>query len=296
MDNQFIIDNSCYVIAKDKNNNDVTNREVHDVVFKIMCEIDRVCRKNKVDYALAFGSALGLYNFGGFIPWDDDGDIIIDYFDIPKLIDALKKDLGEDYVFECYETDNRYNVLIPLMKVRYKYSYIKEKNHITLPNRCKNGDGIFVDICAFMGVPEDKKKHKKLFWKSKLMMPLMVLLDSFLHINPKCMKKSLKKYEEKIANQYKDSNYVSQTVIIPFQELPKKFVNELAFPKEVIYPFKEYLFNGYPLYSVNNLEEFCRIRYGERALKKIVNGQVISPFKEQNKKSDHLLRVDIYKK
>ena len=294
MNNQeFIIDNETYILAKDKNNNNVTNHQIHDIVFKIILEIDRICRKHNIPYALGFGSALGLYNYGGFIPWDDDADIVLDYYDYLKFVEVLKDELSDDFTFECYEIDDRCNVIIPPMKIRYKKSYIKERNSFTLPNRTKRGNGVFVDVCPFMGVPEDVKEHKKLIWKSKWKMPIYVFLDALLHINPKHMKKSLKRFEKEVADKYKDSNYVSQTVIIPFQEHPKKYVHSLAFPREVIYPFKEYEFNGKKLYSFNNVEEFVRLRYGDDSLKYWDGEKFISRFKYK-KESDHLKKVEIF--
>ena len=291
----YIVDNSRYVLGYNHSKEEVDNFQVHEVVKKIIFEIDRICRKNDIPYALAFGSALGLYNYQGFIPWDDDGDIVIDYFDYDRLVDALKNDLSEDFTFDCERVNKRYNPLIPALKVRYKHSYIKEKNRFTLPDHT-NDRGIFVDICLFMGVPSIRKEHRKLFNKSKFLMPFYVLLDAFLHINPKGIRKSLRKYERKIAEEYKDSDYVSQTVIIPFQETPKKFVEHLAFPRNVIYPFKEYDYFGKKIYSFNDIKEFCRLRYGEKALKKFdENGDAIDPFLKKNKKSGHLTRVDIYK-
>ena len=158
--NKYITDNETYILAKDKNNHNVTNHQIHDIVFKILLEIDRLCRKHNIHYALGFGSALGLNNYGGFIPWDDDADVVFDYPDYFRFMEVLKSELSEDFTFECYEVDDRCNVLIPPMKIRYKNSYIKEKNSFTLPNRTKRGNGIFVDVCPFMGVPEKEKEHK----------------------------------------------------------------------------------------------------------------------------------------
>ena len=111
------------------------------------------------------------------------------------------------------------------------------------------------------------------------------------------MRRKLREYEKEVATKYKDSDYVSQTVIIPFQEYPKKYVHSLAFPKEVIYPFKEYEFFGKKIYSFNNIEEFCRLRYGEQSLKKMGDdGKYFDPLSKKDKKSGHVLRIDIYKK
>ena len=292
----YIEDHNRYIIGKNKQKEEIDNFLVHDVIKKIIFEIDRICRKHNIPYALSFGSALGLNNYGGFIPWDDDGDIAIDYFDYERFVNALNDDLSDDFTFDCELVNPRYNPLIPALKVRYKHSLIKEKNHLTLPDHCDN-QGLFVDVCLFMGVPSERKEHVKLLRKAKRIMPLYVIADAFLHINPKGIRRKLREYEKEVATKYKDSDYVSQTVIIPFQEYPKKYVHSLAFPKEVIYPFKEYEFFGKKIYSFNNVEEFCRLRYGEQSLKKMgEDGKYFDPLSKKDKKSGHVLRIDIYKK
>ena len=53
-------------------------------VLSVMKEIDRVCRKNDIKYFLIAGSSLGICNYGGFIPWDDDMDISVSIDDWPR--------------------------------------------------------------------------------------------------------------------------------------------------------------------------------------------------------------------
>ena len=288
---KYIIDNREYLIAKDENNNDVTNKEVHDIVFKIVLEIDRICRKNNIPYALSFGSALDLYKYGDFIPWDDDADIVIDYFDYERFVEALKSDLGEDFTFDCYLTNKRYNPLIPALKIRDKHTYIKEANRFTLPDHTKDR-GLFVDVCLFMGVPSNKKEHLKLIKYSKNRMLRYVIGDAFLHLKMQRLRDNLYNYEKAVANKYRDSEFVSQTVIIPFQDHPKKMVHSLAFPREVIYPFKEYDFRGHKLYSFNNVEEFCILRYGESARMTFdESGNPIEKYPNRHKRSGHIKRI-----
>ena len=292
--NNFIEDNNTYILAKDKNGNNVTNKQIQDIVFKIILEIDRLCRKHNIEYALAFGSALGLYKYGDFIPWDDDADIVIKYEDYARFVEVLNNELGSDFTFECYEVDKRANVLIPPIKIRYKNSYIKEKTRFTLPNRTKRGIGIFVDVATLMGVPEDLKEHKKVIRKSKLWMPIYVFLDAFLHINPLFIKRKLKKYEREIAEKYKDSKAISQSVILPFQDTPKSMVKDLSFKYDTIYPFKEYEMRGHKIYSFNNIEDFCISRYGESARKVFDGEKYIETYKPKKRKNDHIRRVDIF--
>ena len=121
---KFIVDSNRYILGYNDAKEEVDNFQVHDVIKKIIFEIDRICRKHNISYALSFGSALGLYNYGGFIPWDDDGDIVIDYFDYQKFVNALKEDLSDEFTFDTEMVNLRYNPLIPYINVRYKNSYI----------------------------------------------------------------------------------------------------------------------------------------------------------------------------
>jgi len=57
-----------------------------DKCFKIMCEIDDICKKNGVKYYFSEGTALGLYRNGDLIDWDDDVDIAMEEKEYNKFI------------------------------------------------------------------------------------------------------------------------------------------------------------------------------------------------------------------
>lgn len=290
--NQYIIDNTKYFLANDVHGQKVFFDDIQKIVLKILVEFDRVCRKNNIEYALAYGSAIGLVNYGSFIPWDDDADIAVKYEDLPRLVEALKKDLGDDFVFDCYEKCHRYNVMIPTMKIRYKHSYIKERMALTYPNRCKSGNGVFIDIVAFMGVPEDKKVHRRIIRHSEFLVPLYVFMNAFLRITPHFIQRHLKRIEKNVAIKYADSAFVSQTPIIPYQDF-EKIAKENRFPRDIIYPFREFDFAGHKFYSFNNPEEFVRIRYGVEAFKVMKNGEYVSLFPMEKRKNKHLTKINL---
>lgn len=140
----------------EKNGKVITVRDLQLEILTIMDEIHRICEKNKIQYALIAGSALGIVNYKGFIPWDDDIDICIPREDWDRFLKAMKNDLSKDFYFQCFETDKKYNVIMgPTMKVRKRNTYIKEKNFL-LKNRCKSGDGIFIDVVIYDNICENK--------------------------------------------------------------------------------------------------------------------------------------------
>mgnify|MGYP000811964522 CR=1 FL=1 len=54
----------------------LTVDDVKLIELEIMDEIDRVCNEHGVQYFLGYGTLLGAVRHGGFIPWDDDMDIV----------------------------------------------------------------------------------------------------------------------------------------------------------------------------------------------------------------------------
>ena len=47
------------------------------IELDIMDEIDCVCAAHGVEYFMGYGTLLGAMRHGGFIPWDDDMDIVM---------------------------------------------------------------------------------------------------------------------------------------------------------------------------------------------------------------------------
>ena len=287
---EYVIDNEKYILGKDKNGQVHYVNEVQDVVFPIVLEIDRICRKNNIPYALCFGSALGIYNYGGFLPWDDDADIVFNYEDLPRLIEAFKKDLSPEYVFDCYEVDNRYNILNPTIKVKNKNGpTMVDNNYKRMPDRIHSSDGFFVDMVALVGM-KDAKSHKKMLNRSRRRLISYFVQDYMFNHDPLKLKAKMKEEEKKYAEMYKDAPYVCQTPLLPF---PSQKQNLLR--KEVVYPFKEYMFNGHKLYSFNDIESFLVQFFGKDSLKVFDGEKWIDSYPKKKRKPMHIKDFDFNK-
>ena len=74
---------------------DVENKygtlDIQKALLVLLKEFDFFCQKGSIRYSLDSGSLLGAVRHNGFIPWDDDLDIVVDRDNYNKLIREIKK-------------------------------------------------------------------------------------------------------------------------------------------------------------------------------------------------------------
>ena len=81
-------------------------KEIHELELEMFREIDRLCRKNNITYYLLAGSILGAIRHKGFIPWDEDGDIIIPINQYRKFREVFENNLNDKYrLITCDDHD-----------------------------------------------------------------------------------------------------------------------------------------------------------------------------------------------
>lgn len=66
---------------------------VHEANLKILKEIDRICRKYKIQYFMDSGTLLGAVRHQGFIPWDDDADVAFTRDNYEKFAKVVRREL-----------------------------------------------------------------------------------------------------------------------------------------------------------------------------------------------------------
>lgn len=135
----------------------LTIEECKRIQLEILNYIDSICHQNNLRYFLCGGTLLGAIRHKGFIPWDDDIDIMLPRPDYRKLIDLLKD-------------DNRYKSLSAYYQKDYIYPFAKVVDLSTslYENQVKydiKDYGVYVDLFPLDGMPKGDKAIQRHYKK-----------------------------------------------------------------------------------------------------------------------------------
>jgi len=132
-------------------------------VLNVLIKVDQICRENGFCYMICYGTLLGAVRHKGFIPWDDDIDIVMPREDYYKLADYIiaHPELELNYI-DIY---NREDTIYYCAKVCDPETIVKEARYKTI-----EGYGAFIDIFPLDYMPNDEKerieyKKKALYWE-----------------------------------------------------------------------------------------------------------------------------------
>ena len=83
-------------------------KELQAMALETLKKVDSICKNNNINYFLGEGTLLGAVRHEGFIPWDDDVDILMKREDYDKFISIAQDLLGKEYVLDCFETNPKH--------------------------------------------------------------------------------------------------------------------------------------------------------------------------------------------
>lgn len=144
-------------------------RDVQLASLEILKKVDQVCEKLNLKYFLAYGTLIGAIRHKGFIPWDDDIDIMMPRADYDVLV---------EYFISHHEELKPFEVINPKVNAKcpYTISRISDSRYsLDVDNEEPYGIGVFIDIYPLDGAGKTVSEYTKLKNKTSRLASLCFL-------------------------------------------------------------------------------------------------------------------------
>ena len=267
-------------------------KEMWAIELDLLVEFDHVCKKNNLKYFIDGGTLLGAVRHQGFIPWDDDVDVIMLREDYDKLVRIGNKEFKHPYFFQSAYSDRGYTRGHSQLRNSLTCGALKKE-----AKRDHFNQGMFLDIFVLDGLPEREEELDKqfkmlrnyMFQMKKIFYPqaygnypkyILKWLRKEVYLHTNLLSGLYKKFE-KCAKAYGDSEDVYLITFYEKREQIKRFKKEWY--SEVIYMPFEMLKCPVPVGYKNILEGY----YGKNYIKPVQvandHGQLICSTKKSYK-------------
>lgn len=251
-----------------------------EILTEMLQEIDGICKKYEISYLLFAGTALGAVRHQGFIPWDDDLDIVMMRSDYERFLKIASQELDS----EMYYVQKEFSEHFPNF-----FSKLRKNNTACIeryvPKDPKVHQGIYVDIFPCDNLSDHFLKRRLQFLASKMVIASSLEERGYFTDNPfkKCAMMLCKYVPRKKLLEYTQNRkeYNSKNVHTFFGAASKYEKN--VFPREWFIQKTELNFEGkkYPVSSSY-----------DQMLKKIYGDYMIPTPESERGKKVHAVIID----
>ncbi len=162
-DNSFYLEEErCgYTVSADM-------KQVWAVQLDLLERFQQMCREHNLRYFASGGTLLGAVRHGGYIPWDDDIDLMMFRDEYERMLTVAPAYFPPPYFFQTVDTDRRYSRGHAQIRHSNTAAILKGEGRAFPFNQ-----GIFIDIFPVDAVPDDprqkqKQQHAIRFWERLL--------------------------------------------------------------------------------------------------------------------------------
>ena len=187
-------------------------QHLQKVILDITKYIDQLCKENGIEYYLEGGTCIGAIRHKGFIPWDDDLDIIMDSENYDKFIKVCREKLDTS---KYYFQESYVDWPMPFSKIKLLGTVFEEPSmYYDSPEH----RGIFVDIFRLENVSNSKIGQKWQYFCGEVFLcyclskrgfdnPSLkkkLLIAASFPLKVKCIRNFFKKQVERYRNKKTD--------------------------------------------------------------------------------------------
>lgn len=138
-------------------------RKHQKVMLEMLCEVDRICQKHNIAYMLFAGTMLGAVRHQGFIPWDDDLDVVMLRPEYERFLKIAPSELDPEVFFLQKEFSLHWPMFFS--KLRRNGTTCIERY---FPKDPEQHQGVFIDIFPCDNLYDNPLLQKAQFLAAKI--------------------------------------------------------------------------------------------------------------------------------
>lgn len=235
-------------------------RDLQLALLEMLIQIDEICQKNHIKYSLSSGTVLGAVRHKGFIPWDDDLDLMFMRDEYEKFLKIPK----EEFLSRGLTLQKEYDAVWPLTfsKVRKNNTTYIERG----PDVIEGANlGIYIDIFPVDNLSDNstyagiqwhvfhllaaKCLGKRGYKTSSMKKKVALTISRFLPVKP-------------MLNVVKNERAVNTKLVHTFLGAAAHR-NKNIYPRELFENYTKISFEGFFFPVILGYEKYLQIAYGD---------------------------------
>lgn len=234
--------------------------EHQSALYELLCEFDRICQKHGIQYTLFAGTLLGAVRHQGFIPWDDDADVIMLREDYERFMKVASEETDRTRFYIQREYSEHWPMFFS--KMRLNGTTCIEKY---IPKDYKTHMGVYIDIFPCDCASDHEWYRKFQFYASKVIIAKSLGRRGYVTDNvgkkifiSLCRMIPLRPVRRMVLlSNVKDSKYVHS-----FLSASKKYEKNV-FPREWFENTVRMTFGGHEFLVTEQYHELLTLLYGD---------------------------------
>ena len=237
--------------------------ELKTIQLDMLKDIHSFCVSHDIKYSLAFGSLLGAIRHKGYIPWDDDIDIM------------MRRDEYERFI-TTYGND-RYKIADLSVNPDYGLPFAKVEDVRTIMHEMVEGTteyGIYIDVFPVDNIPDDIFQRqvfyqKKNFWnvlynlkvikvrRGRSMAKNAILMLAHILLRPIKRTYIVRKMSQ-IAQSYNVAKTIDVGIVVPADSRIEEAIPSSSFNEYIICKFEDA-----EVQTIGEYDKYLKAAYGD---------------------------------